>query len=100
MRGERKRGYGTCFFSIPLFGPLVLQFLAEFLLVFYNSTDCGLRFKSLRVLGFFFVFNFLKLGVFSFVQFLFLWEGLLIILLFSSLSLVSLLSLVSFLLLV
>ena len=40
------------------------------------------------------------MGVFSVVQFLFLWEGPLILLLVSSLSLVSLLSLVSFLLLI
>ena len=67
---------------------------------FTTQLDCGLRFKSLRVLGFFFVFSLLQLGVFSFVQFSFLWEGPLILLLFSSLSVVSLLSLVSFLLLI
>ena len=49
---------------------------------FTTQLDCGLRFKSLRVLEFFFVFSFLKLNVFSFVQFLFLWEGPLILLLY------------------
>ena len=36
---------------------------------FTTQLGCGLHFKSLRVLGFFFVFSFLKLSVFSFVQF-------------------------------
>ena len=36
---------------------------------FTTQLDCSLRFKSLRMLGFLFVFRFLLLGVFSFVQF-------------------------------
>ena len=36
---------------------------------FTTQLDCGLRFKSLSLLGFLFVFRFLLLGVFSFVQF-------------------------------
>ena len=42
IRGEWKRCYRIYFISIPLFGPLVLQLLEEFMLVFYSST--GLRF--------------------------------------------------------
>ena len=50
------------------------------------------------MLGFLFVFRFLLLGVFSFVQFV--WEGPLILPLVSSFSFVSFLSHVSFLLLI
>ena len=53
--------------------------------------DYGLRFKKFES---FFVFSFIKLGVFSFAHFLFLWEGPLILLLFSSLYLVSFLLLI------
>ena len=42
IRGDRKGCYGIYFIYIPLYGPLVLLLLEEFLLVFYNST--GLRF--------------------------------------------------------
>ena len=44
IRGDRKGCYGIYFISIPLYGPLVLLLLKEFLLVFYNST--GLRFVT------------------------------------------------------
>ena len=59
-----------------LFGPLVLQLLAEFLLVFCNSTELRFELQKFESVGVFFVFSFLKLDVFSFAQFLFLWEGL------------------------
>ena len=62
--------------------------------MFYNSTGLRFALQKLRVLGFLFVFTFLKLGGFYFVQFLFLWEGPLILLLFSSLSLASFLLLI------
>ena len=59
-----------------LFGPLVLQLLAEFLLVLYNSTELRFELQKFESVGVFFVFSILKLDVFSFAQFLFLWEGL------------------------
>ena len=82
IRGERKICYGTCFFFFPLFRPLVLQLLTEFFLVFYNSTGLQFAFQKFENIEVVFVFSFLKLGVFSFVQFLFLWEGPLILRLF------------------
>ena len=53
IRGERKSCYGTCFFSIPLFGPLVLQLLTEFLLVFYNSIGLRFAFQKFESVGVF-----------------------------------------------
>ena len=63
-----------------LFGPFVLQLLAEFLLLFYNSTRMRFAFQKFESVGVFLVLSFLKLDVFSFAQFLFLWEGPLILL--------------------
>ena len=53
IRGEWKRCYGIYFISIPLFGPLVLQLLEEFLLAFYNSTRLRFVIQKFEIVGVF-----------------------------------------------
>ena len=55
---DRKGSYGIYFTSIPLYGPLVLLLLEEFLLVLYNWI--GLRFviQKFEIVGVIFVYSF------------------------------------------
>ena len=51
MRGDRRGCYGIYFISIPLYGPLVLLLLEEFLLVFYNSTGLQFVIQNFEMVG-------------------------------------------------
>ena len=53
IRGDQKRCYGIYFISIPLFGPLVLLLLEEFLLVFYNSIGLQFVIQKFEIVGVF-----------------------------------------------
>ena len=59
MKEDRKECYEIYFSSIPLFGPLVLQLLEEFLVVFYNSIRLQFVIQKFEIVEYFFVYCFL-----------------------------------------
>ena len=51
IRRDRKGCYGIYFTPIPLYWPLVLLLLEEFLLVFYNSTRLRVVIRKFDIVG-------------------------------------------------
>ena len=51
IRGDRKGCYEIYFISLPLYGPLVLLLLEEFLLVFYNSIRLRFVIQKFEIVG-------------------------------------------------
>ena len=51
IKGDWKGCYGIYFIFIPLYGPLVLLLLEEFLVVFYNSIGLQFVIQKFEIIG-------------------------------------------------